>query len=159
MPKLYEMTSDYLALQNEDLEPEQLADCLDSIKGAIEEKGGSIVSMIQNWQGDVDAIDSQIKRLQAMKKSVVTRQEKLKEYLRYNMVESGITKIEHPLFKISIRKPAKKVKVTDVEALPDELVRVSVETKPDLNAIKAALKNGDVEGAELIDGTPSLTIK
>ena len=159
MPNLYSMTADYLALQNEDLEPEQLADCLESINGAIDEKGGNIAALVQTWQGDVDAIDAQIKRLQGMKKATVNKQDRLKEYLRHNMTESGITKIEHPLFKISIRKPAQKVQVTDEALLPDEFVSVDVKTKPDLVAIKKALKESEVPGAELIDGTPSLTIK
>lgn len=159
MPKLYEITGDYIAMQNEDIEPEQLAECLESIQDAIEEKGGNIVSLIHNWQSDVDGINAQIKRLQDMKKGVVSRQEKLREYLRYNMVESGITKIKHPLFNISIRKAAQKVEVIDADALADEFINVKVETKPDLNAIQKALKEGDVEGARLIDGTPSLTIK
>lgn len=159
MPKLYEITKDYIAMQNEDMEPEQLADCLESIQGAIEEKGGNIVSLIQNWQGGVDAIDVQIKRLQAMKKATVSRQDKLKEYLRYNMVESGVTKIEHPLFKISIRKPTQKVEIVDLDLIPDEFIKVEVTEKPDLMAIKKQLKLGDVAGVRLVDGTPSLTIK
>ncbi len=159
MPKLYEMTADYKAMLNEDLEPEQLKDCLESIQGAIEEKGGAIVSLIANMQPDIDGIDREIKRLQQMKKTAVNKQESLKEYLRYNMIESGITKISHPLFNISIRKGVKKVKVTNELLLPDELINVKVETKPDLKAIKKALENGEVSGAELIDGNPSLTIK
>lgn len=159
MPKLYEMTADYKAMLNEDLDPEQLKDCLESIQGAIEEKGGAIVSLIANMQPDIDGIDSEIRRLQQMKKTAVSKQESLKEYLRYNMIESGITKISHPLFNISIRKGVKKVKVTNELLLPDELINVKVETKPDLKAIKKALENGEVSGAELIDGNPSLTIK
>lgn len=159
MPKLYDMTSAYKQLQDEDMPEDQLIDCLESIEGAIQEKGANIVSLIQNWQSDADAISAEIKRLQDMKKAVVNRQEKLKEYLRYNMVETGITKIEHPLFNISIRKAAQKVEVLDANLLPDEFVNVKVETKPDLNAIKKALKDGDVDGARLTDGTPSLTIK
>lgn len=159
MPKLYEITSDYLAMQNEDLDPEQLSDCLESIEGAIQEKGANIVSLIQNWQSDADAVSNEIKRLQDMKKSIVNRQDKLKEYLRYNMVESGITKIDHPLFNISIRKAAQKVEVIDLNSIPDEFIKVDVTEKPDLNAIKKALKDGEVSGVKLVDGTPSLTIK
>ena len=141
------------------MEPEQLVDCLESIQGAIEEKGGNIVSLIQNWQSDVVAIDVEIKRLQDMKKTVVNRQDKLKEYLRYNMVESGVSKIEHPLFKISIRKPTQKVEIVDLELIPDEFIKVDVTEKPDLMAIKKQLKTGEVAGVRLVDGTPSLTIK
>lgn len=159
MPKLYEITGDYLAMQDEDMDADQLKDCLESIEGAMQEKGANIVNLIQNWQSDVDAVSNEIKRLQDMKKAIASKQDKLKEYLRYNMVESGITKIEHPLFNISIRKAAKKVEVLDVNLIPDEFIKVDVTEKPDLNAIKKELKNGDVAGVALVDGTPSLTIK
>ncbi len=157
MKSLNKIAADYQMLANEDMEPEQLQDCLDSIECAFEEKAQNILAVINNMQ--TLELDEEIKRLQARKQRKINNKERLKEYLRYNMEATGINKITHPLFTVTLGKPTQKVNVTDVGLLPDEFVSVKTEIKPDLNAIKAALKNGSVDGAELVEGKSRLLIK
>jgi hypothetical protein len=157
--KLYEMSRDYVGLLESDLDPEQLKDCLESIGDAIEEKASNIIKVVNCLNSDVAAIDNEITRLQARKKSITNNQDRLKEYLRYNMELSGITKIEHPLFKITLGKGVKKVSITNIDLLDDEFIDIKTEIKPNLNKIKEALKSGDVNGAVMIDGLSRLLIK
>nr|WP_234599981.1 siphovirus Gp157 family protein [Pseudomonas aeruginosa] len=50
--------------------------------------------------------------------------------------------------------------IDDEKKLPDELVKVKVETSPDKNAIARALKDGkDVPGAHLERAKSSIRIK
>tara|TARA_R110000787_G_scaffold281021_1_gene392096 strand:+ start:626 stop:1105 length:480 start_codon:yes stop_codon:yes gene_type:complete len=158
--KLYEISSDMIALENLDLEPDQIADTMESLQMSFNDKAENIAALNETFTGNIESIDTQIKRLQAMKKTITNRQNQLKEYLRYNMIESGITKIDCPYFKISLRKAAKSVQVDDVDLLPDEFVTVTTVISANKNAIAKALKNGDeVSGATLVDGKQSLTIK
>ena len=60
----------------------------------------------------------------------------------------------------SIRQGVESVEITEQSLLPDEFVSVEVVTKPDKNAIKAALKSGqDVPGAALVRGKTTIVIK
>ena len=158
--KLYEIVNDMKTLEDLDLEPEQVADTMEGLQMALSDKAENIAALNESFTGNIESIDSQIKRLQAMKRTITTRQDQLKEYLRYNMIESGITKIDCPYFKISLRKSAKSVQVDNVDLLPDQYVTVKIVTSPDKNAIAKALKSGaEVDGASLVDGKQSLIIK
>ena len=159
MPKLYDIAKDYHDFLESDLPAGDLKDCLDSIKESFDDKANNILAIVSSLDGDTDAIDKQIKRLQERKKAMVANKERLKNYLRENMELSGITKITHPFFSVTLKKPLKKVSVFDIDLLPDEFLTVKTEIKPDLNKLKAALKEGGVQGAELVDGKSSLLIK
>jgi hypothetical protein len=158
--KLYEITSEINELSNLDLDPSDIADTLQSMEMEFNDKANNIAILNANMSGDIVAIDEQLKRLNGMKKAIATRQEQLKEYLRYNMQESGISSIKCPLFSITLRKAQQVVTITDAELLPDELVKVVTTVTPDKLEIAKALKAGDsVPGATLSDGKQSLTIK
>lgn len=158
--KLHEMTKDYIGLLESDIPQDQLTDCLDSIEDAIEEKASNIVKVVECLSGDVSVLDAEIKRLQARKKAITGNQERLKDYLRHNMEATGISKIKHPLFNISLGKPIVTADVIDVDFLPDEYVTVEVTTKADKRAILKALKDGEeIPGAVLSTGKSRLLIK
>lgn len=158
--KLYEITSQINEIANLDLPAESVAETIESFQMDFNEKANNIALVNANMSGDIAAIDGQIKRLQSMKSAIVGRQDQLKEYLRYNMDKSGISKIQCPLFSISLRKPCKVVSIDDVESIPDEYVKVTTSVAPDKALIAKALKAGSlVTGATLVDGKSSLTIK
>ncbi len=159
MKKLHEMAVDYVGLLDSDFEPDVLKECLDSIEESIEEKGVNIVKVLQSYDNNISAIDAELKRIQSIKKIEVARKDRLKEYLRHNMESTGISKIQHPLFTITLGKAVHKVNVTDIDLLPDEFVNIKTEIKPDLIAIKKALKDGSIDGVELTEGKPRLLIK
>ena len=160
MAKLYEITKDYIGFLESDLTGEELTECLESIEDAFEDKANNIVAVTTTLQEDVAAIDNQIKRLQERKKAIVNNQESLKEYLRHNMEVSGISKIKHPLFTITLGAPTEIVSVEDESLLPDEFVTVKTTVAADKIAIKKALKAGEqVNGACLVSGKSRLTIK
>ncbi len=70
----------------------------------------------------------------------------------------GLSKRELPDLTASIRAGQPVVIVTDADVLPEAFVRVKRE--PDKTLIGAALKAGNtVEGAELSNSTPSLTVR
>ncbi len=156
MTSLYTLTGQYLALQNMDMEPEDIADTLEAIEGEIEIKGKNICYVMANM--DTQALDSEIKRLQAMKKAIVNRKESLKNYLRDSMLATDITKIEWDTGSITLRKPVQSVHIDDIDAIPTQYQRITVAA--DKTAIKAALKAGEsLRGCSLVSGKPGLMLK
>lgn len=158
--KLHEMAKDYVGFLESDMDKEQLAECLDSIEEAIDDKALNIIKVVNTLDADTSIIDTEIKRLQEKKKAITNSKENLREYLRYNMELTGINKIKHPLFNITLGNPSVTVEIVDVDFLPDEFVTTEVALKPDKKAILAALKEDkEIPGAILSTGKSRLLIK
>lgn len=162
--KLYDITSEVKQLEklveDGELTREQVQDTLDGSELEFQEKATNIVNLASSWEDDIATIDNHIKRLQARKKSIKGNADRLREYLRYNMIESGVTKIQSPLFTIQLRKGVQKVNILDADLLPEEYVNAKVEIKPDSRKILKDLKEGvEITGALIEQGADTLLIK
>ena len=162
---LYEISKQYNEIQtlaDSDDESMILAvkDTLEAIGGEFEEKAKAVVSVALNITSDIEAIDAQIKRLQEKKKTIQSKDEWLRNYLKQNMQATGINKITCPLFSITLSAPASVVAIDDESALPDDYVKVKTDVSPDKVKIARDLKAGiSVPGASLVDGERRLTIR
>ena len=163
--RLYEIAEQYKSIQEmADSDDENMmvaiADTMEGIEAEFQEKAQAIVATAFNVESDIDAIDAQIKRLQEKKKTIQSKSEWLRDYLKRNMETTGINKITCPLFSITLSAPGKQVEVTDQALLPDDYVKVKTVVSPDKVAIAKALKDGaDIPGALLVDGARRLTIR
>ena len=158
--KLYELTEQHRQLEalstDSDLD---LADTFEGLEGEFNEKAISLIHVTKNIDSDILAIDYEIKRLSDLKKAKMNAINSMKDYLRTNMQATGITKIECPLFTISLGKPRKIAEVTDVDKLPPEYIRIKTSVTPVKADILKALKSGeDIPGAELAESKPLLRI-
>lgn len=155
MSSLYNLTNDYLALQEmaqnaetaEDMQA--LEDTISSIADAIEVKGENYAKLIKCLDADNEGIKKEISRLQKAKKA----NENLVNRLKANMDESlkavGSDKLKCGTFTFSYRK-TKSVEILDLDALPSDYK--AIEYKPDKNAIKKAINDGEaVAGAALVE--------
>ena len=163
MAKLYELTEQMQGLralmEDDDVEYD-LTDTLDALEGDIQVKAEGLLAYVTNLGSDASQIDVEIKRLQARKKAIANRQESLRDYLRFNMEESGIDKITCPLFTITLRKAPDVVVVESADLIPDMFKEVVETVKVDKAAIKRHLKDKmDVPGARLEPGKRGLLIK
>lgn len=150
MSTLYELTGQYLEIYNLDMDDETKKDTLDSIDWSdnYSEKVENTIKVIRNLEGDNEAIDAEIKRLQNLKKSNTSKAQKLKTSIENSMKAIGKDKIGTTLFKVSIRR-SKSVNV-DMVLLPDQFKKV--EYKADKRQIMALLKSGqEIAGAELVE--------
>lgn len=159
---LYELTSDFKQLQTMDFDQDSqmYKDTLDSIEQPIQEKGKNICLVLANLKGNCDSLDTEIKRLQAMKKVKQNNIKNLKDWLLYNMQFAGIEKIQSDLFTITLRKASKGslVVIEDENLIKDDYKKVTYSVNKTL--IKQAIKDGYVvKGAKLIDGNRSILIK
>lgn len=163
--RLHEIAKEYrevAALADSDDEgmAQAVIDTLEAVGGAFEEKAQTLVRITLNRQADIDALDNEIKRLQARKQTILNAEASFKEYLRTNMEATGISKISCPLFTITLAKGREVAVIDDADQLPDELMRVKTDIAPDKLAIAAKLKAGEeVPGARLERGQSSIRIK
>ncbi len=165
---LYEISKDFMELQEAANNAESvdesmmlaLKDTMEGLQLSFEEKAQNIVNVMKNVAVNVDAIDDEIKRLQARKATIKNKEEWFREYLRSNMEKTGINKIECEFFTITLAKSAAKVEITNESLLPDDLIDIETKIKPRQAQIKERLNSGeDVPGATLIDSKRRLIIK
>jgi hypothetical protein len=164
MKQLYKLTDQISKLQeafdNGDIPENALADTMEVIEGEFDDKAKAIMAMVRNTDSDITAIADEIKRLNDRAKVLQNQQDSVKEYLRFNMQESGIDKISCSLFTLTLRKSVKIVIIDDVESLPDKYVTVKTVEQPDKKLLLSDLKDGEaIEGAHLEDGKRALMIK
>lgn len=163
MDKLHEIASQHKALslmvEKEEMTFDDVKDTFEALEGEIELKSQSLVEVIDNMDCFVYAAEQEVKRLNKRIKAIKNRQESFRHYLKFNMQNTGISKISCPLFTITLVRGTEMAIVDDEEALDDKFVSVEVITKPDKKKLLAALKLGEIEGAHIERGEQSLRIK
>ena len=164
MTTLRELTKDLMEVQelanNPDIPPEALADTLNGLEGMFNEKAVRIGHVLLNGDSDITAIDDEIRRLTARKNVIRNGKDRLRDYLRMNMEAGGITKIECPLFTITLVKPRDVADVFDADELPPKYIRTKVTHAPDKKAILDDLKSGEIiTGARLGKSKSSVRVK
>jgi hypothetical protein len=145
--ELQAINEELMAAQGE-LTPE-LENKLVITKAELAEKSVNYAMVILNNQADSQAIETEIKRLKALKDAIDSTTDKLKEAVSNAMLMHDLTEVKSPLVKMSFRK-SKSVHITD----ENELDASFFEYKRTVNktAIKKAIEGGElVAGAELIE--------
>lgn len=168
MSRLYELTSDLLALQEmleENVDEQVLIDTLEAVQGEYETKLEAYCKVIKNLEADMEALKAEAKRLTDKRKVLENNVDRLKKAMFDSMKATGTDKVKGQLFSVSIQrnggvvpiiydKDNKKITAN----LPDELVEV-VET-PKLDVIREWLESGNaVEGFTLGERGESLRIR
>ena len=156
---LYEIANELKAIENSGLEGQCLTDTLEGVEMAFNQKAENLIKHTKNVEQSVNALDAEIKRLQARKKAKQNHIDQLKDYLRTNMEASGIDKIECDLFTITLRQSGGQKLVLESEnSVPQSYWRVVEQI--DKTAIKNDLLMGvEVKGAHLEDSQRALIIK
>lgn len=161
MSNTYNLTQAYLEVLNkldEGYSFEDLKDTLDSIEEELNIKVDNTIGLKRSVDADVETIDKEIKRLQAIKKQKVNLSDRLKGYLLDMLDQRKLDKYRTSTNYIYKRSNAPSVHITN-EGLIDKSYFVEQEPKLDKKALKEDIQAGaDVEGAELIS-TVSLVVK
>jgi|SRR5690625_3057404 len=153
MAKLYELTSDFMQIQEMIEEGhEGLEDTLESINLAIEEKLENIGKVIKNIEGEVAAFKAEEKRLAERRKTLENEIKNLKLYAEQQLKATGERKVKAGTFTFAIQKNPASVRVEDENMIPKNYF-VEVSPKLDKTTIKDLLKNGEkIPGVELVQG-------
>ncbi len=152
---LYSITTEYRMLMQEIEECEgvltpELEEGLQINKEQLVVKSESYVHVIKTQEVYIDAIDAEIKRLQALKKQKEKSVDILKSYLLQAVENFGA--FTSGFFTFSTRKSSSVEVVCDVNDLPKEYKSIKVTEVADKTAIKKALQSGEViTGCAIID--------
>jgi hypothetical protein len=151
---IYQIEQSYNQLAEELMEnggelTPSLEEALAITEEQLQNKSVAYSFVIKQIDADVDIIDAEIKRLQALKKQREKASEYLKERIKHAMDTFQIDEIKTPLVKINFRK-SETVEVDDVNQLPAAFKVVKVTEQADKVSIKAALKDGvEVTGCRI----------
>ena len=160
---LYELTNQYLELAEKlsglDLDAQTIQDTIEGsgIVDSLQDKAQGIEFIAREAVKYNTLIDIEIDRLKALKADREKVAAGLHKYLLDNMERAGISKIDCPLFSISIRKNPPAVEILDPLSLPGQYWRIPTpkppERAPDKAMIKSDLLAGvDVLGARMVQG-------
>lgn len=160
MSALYEISSEYAKLLNEDIDPEMIADTLDGIEGEFTDKVGSMIAMIKNDCAYSLALKEESKKLTARASIINNRVDRIKSYIAESMDSIGKKTITSGVHQVTSRKKSVSVDITDLAVLPPSVCEYETMIKADKKEIKKLLTAGEkVAGAVLKYGKPSITIK
>jgi hypothetical protein len=152
--KLYDLSADYLAALDalaeiENLPPEVIADTLEGLAGAWEDKALNVARYVRNLEAEAAAIEEAKKRMEGRAKSTANQAARLKAYLKAELERTGL-KPKAPDLAMRLQNNPPSVVLDDAALIPDDYRRTeTVETI--LKAeIGAALKAGEaIPGAHL----------
>jgi len=153
---LYVLADEYLAaaqqLADLDLDPQTVADTLEGLSGDLEVKATNVAMFVRNLEASAEQIKEAEEAMASRRKAIEKRAQNVREYLKAQMVRTGITKIECPHFKLAIRDNPPAVVIDAESQIPAFYMRTPEPPAPtpDKKAILAAIKNGEeVSGAHL----------
>lgn len=162
--KLYEITEEMKELQalvdNEELTAEMIADTMEAMQCEFAEKARACLKVRENLLSDVSSIDSEIVRLQSLKKCPTNSIDRLTDYLKRNMEETGQDKLDLGVFRLTLRKPTKQLGMIDESKVPDDYWTVIPEAKKlDRKKLLSDAKENHFDFVELVDSSRALLIK
>lgn len=155
--KLYEITD--ALLQVEDLleAGEDVQDTIDALQLSMEDKIEGLVKVIRNFEASAEAKKNEAKRLKEQAEKDQANADRLKDWIKLNLIRLGKKKVETDLFKVTVTKPREKVEV-DETRLPDDYFIIKREpiSKTEL---KKLVKEQEIPGVQIVLGEPGLMIK
>jgi hypothetical protein len=153
--RLYEIANDYLrALEDlaevEDLPQEVIADTLEGLQGAFEQKALNVGAYLRGLEAEASAIGEVCKSMERRQRSLERHAERLRDYLKAQMERTGTLKLKNHSLTLRVQANPPGVVVEDEGRLP-ECYKQPVITVRVLRAeIARARKAGqEVPGARL----------
>lgn len=147
MASLYDITGRMMELlaiaDDEDIEPEVLADTLESIEGEYDDKIESYCKAIKNLEADAKAYDEESKRLKTKKEKAEANVKRMKAVVMESLKLMNRKSAGGKILKASIQANGGvlPLEVTvNAKDLPFEYQKVTIE--PDNGAIREALDKG-----------------
>ena len=156
---LYQLKDEYLQaaerMADLDLPDEVIQDTLSGLAGEIEVKCTNVAAFCKNLEASAAAIKEAESQMAARRKAIENRADRIRQYLLTNMLDTKITKIDSPWFKIAVRDNPPKVICDAIELVPEKFLRQPPPPPPEIDKklVAAALKDGKVvSGCHLEQG-------
>ena len=159
MANIFELSADYLQMlelmDDPELDEIALADTMEGIERALEDKFDNYVYIAKQEQGAIDVLEKTIKELTARKKAKENNLAKLKRVMTDVMQATGKLKFKTAAHSYWVQQNPESVVIDtkDVREIPEEYLTLK-EPEPNKTAIKAAIKDGvDFSGLAHIEQT------
>lgn len=153
--RLYEIATELTAardmLEDLDADRQTIADTLESIAMPFEQKAVSVSAFVRNLEATAEQIKAAETDMAKRRKAIENRASHIREYLLAQMQRTGISKIESPMFRISIRNNPESVVIDNEAQIPADYLReIPATYSPDKMLIKQALQEGyEVPGVHM----------
>ena len=151
-----EMIQDLLSegVSTDDERVQELLEKMVSDETDWESKAINVAKFLNQLSLDVVQIESEIERLTKKKKSNESARKNLHDLLMWQMETFGKTEIKNPLLTIKVKENPPSLIVEREDLVPDKFKAKKEVVTVNKNAIKQALKDG-----EIIDGVKLINIK
>ncbi len=161
---LYEINQNYAELfdkfEEGEVTPEELQETGNMLAIELQNKSRNIIGYEKSIELAISTYKDEEKRLAERRKVLENKLDRYKEYVKKNMEQMGLQKIETPLGVLSISKVRASVEVIDESMISNEYKTQTVVQTIDKNAIREAIRKGiNVQGVKLIDDKTTLKIK
>ena len=129
----------------------QLAIWNEELTKDLKEKSSNVIAVVRNQELTIEALDNEIKRLEAMKDGIENRLDKFKAYIKNAMITNNIEKIDTNLGSIKFTKST-STEIFDESLIDKKFIETITTEKISKEKIKKALKAGEeVQGARLVE--------
>lgn len=145
--KLYEIAPEYERLQQAAEDGEDVTLALATIEDALERKIESIAHVDRGLDAEAEAIRGEEQRLAKRRRALEASREHLREYVRTQMIEHGVTRVKTPTVTFSIVEGPPRVEVFCEANVPELYTRTRREVD------KAAILAAHKEDGEIVEGT------
>lgn len=156
---LYELTDQFKSLEllasSDDLPPEVIRDTIEGVEGQWKDKAVAVAAYILDAEAKADSIKAAAKAMQERATRLENRAASLRQYLMFNMLATGTSKVDHDLMTLKIVNNPQTVVVDDPALVPPELMeqKPAPPPTPDKRRIGWQFKAGiDVPGCHVEQG-------
>ena len=137
-------------LAEEDRQPLAL-DYLDSLALQEAEKVDGVSYAVRKRKSQIEWLQNEERRLRSRRQSMERRLASFREYLAALMTHYGVRSLKGNVGSVSLRS-TRSVAVDDIGSVPAGYKTVTVEERPDKQALRQALLGGDdIAGARLVE--------
>ena len=128
MSSLFELKGEYLQLmewmEDPDIDPQALADTLESVKFDIARKAQGYVKIVENFKADAEMYSKQAKLFKEKADRAQKNADKLLEVIKAAMEETGQKELKTDLFTIKVVKNGGKQPLVIDGDVPEQYVRM-----------------------------------
>ena len=147
---VFELNNAIKQVQEKDLDPETLADTLESLELPRNEKLDNVASWIEQNQMKLNWLKDKKRQLSEVETSIKNQNERLQEFLTQAIDDSGQKEIQTKNHILKPRNYKDSVIVEATEKLPIDYIVCSEVVKPNKKLIYEDLKKGkQIKGAHL----------
>lgn len=147
---VFELNATIKAVQEKDLDPETLADTLESLELPRNEKLDNVATWIENNQMKLNWLKDKKRQLSDVESSIKNQTDRLQEFLTAAIDDSGQKEIRTENHILKPRNYKDAVVVEDTKKLPIDYVIRTEAIRPDKKKIYEDLKAGkSISGAHL----------